>query len=133
MDAQKEIPKKIWRKNQRERKKERDKNVQASLTAKGEADPYVAKDMARKARKEKNRAAKKFKKSLEMFKQNSSVEGYKAEETCLGRIAAESLRNEAIKDFQVAQETLAVAETLQGKKTNEPGSSHSDLLKHIYQ
>uniref|UniRef100_T1KP65 Uncharacterized protein n=1 Tax=Tetranychus urticae TaxID=32264 RepID=T1KP65_TETUR len=133
MEEEKKNKKKLWRAKQRERKKERDKDVKANLLEKGEADPYFAKNMERKARKEKNRAAKKFKESLEMFKQHSSVEGYKAEDTALGRIAAESLKKEAISDFQKAQETLAVAATLKGKEADEPGSAHSELLKHIYQ
>uniref|UniRef100_T1JY12 Uncharacterized protein n=1 Tax=Tetranychus urticae TaxID=32264 RepID=T1JY12_TETUR len=130
MDPPKPAPN--WKKNRRARAKIRAKIKSEEFANKGLADPYTAKKLISRSNKEKNRACIKFKKSIKMFKQNSSVEKSKVLVIEEGRNAARALKKEAIDDFKKAQEKRVVGEVMAGKPPSHAKAAEKELLEKIY-
>lgn len=125
---------KKWRANNKAKAKARKAAVSAEKASKGQFDPYIAKKMAKRAEKEKRRAAKKFSRSIKMFTAASASYKREAEqETEKNRDEARAVKKEAIVDFQRAQEKLLVASCLQGKPAPTEKNAEAELLKKIYQ
>lgn len=67
-----------------------------------------------------------------MYKEYSSTEGYKREETAFGRAKAHLLRKEAISDYSKAENLATDAAMIQGKPVQKHVSAHPELLKRRY-